>query len=369
MTEPTPKPPSSTVAKVGASTGIVAIVLMIAGYLIPLLPIIGVPKDASDKAQQAYQWAKDHPEEMAVIQKQLDGIIRPVTPVNPPAPVVPVTPPVVNPPVVPPVVPVTPIVPPVVVPPVVPVNPTPPVIPVTPVNPPTPPTLLPQAVVVVSDSMGKQIIGTPVAFVDPNKPFVVHSKGSIHAEMPGSISWVIDKSSPQDVDAIPYPDGSGYFCVLRNKATATFSLAVASSGQVSQAMVRVTCNNGPQPPPDVTPVDPKPVDPKPDPTPAVSNVRVMLIYDPMFDSPQQAIIRSAFNWWEELKVKGNDYRFYTTGTADVKGKGALAYATSKQVSPPCLVAVSMTDGTPVDAIPSPSSVEEIDSWLKKIVRK
>ncbi|NCX55915.1 MAG: hypothetical protein EBW87_01760 [Burkholderiaceae bacterium] len=145
--------------------------------------------------------------------------------------------------------------------------------------------------------MGKQIIGNPVVFVDPNKPFVVHSKGSIHAEMPGSISWVIDKSSPQDVDAIPYPDGSGYFCVLRNKSTATFSLAVASSGQVSQAMVRVTCNNGPMPPPDVTPVDPKPVDP----TPTVSNVRVMLIYDPMFDSPQQAIIRNAFNWWEELK--------------------------------------------------------------------
>lgn len=348
MTDPTPKPPASTVAKVGATTGIVAIMLMIAGYVVPLLPVFGVPKDISDKAQQAYQWAKDHPEEMAIIQKQLDGIVKPVTPPAP-SPVVP--------PVVPPTPP-TPPTPPVVVPPV-PVNP----------PPPTPPTLLPQATIVINDSMGKQVIGNPVFFVDPGRPFVVHSKGSVHADQPGSISWVVDKSSPQDVDAMPYPDGTGYFCVLRNRATATFSLAVASSGQVSQAMVRVTCNNGPQPPPDVTPVDPKPVDPKPDPTPAVSNVRVMLIYDPMFDSPQQAIIRNAFNWWEELKVKGNDYRFYTTGTADVKGKGALAYATSKQVSPPCLVAVSMTDGTPVDAIPSPSSVEEIDSWLKKIVRK
>ena len=360
MTEPTPKPPASTVAKVGASTGILAIVLMIAGYVIPLLPSFGVSKDISDKAQQAYQWAKDHPEEMAIIQKQLDGMVNPVKPVVPVNP--PVTPPVVN----PPVVPVTPVVPPVVNPPVVPVNPP---APVNPPQPPTPPTLLPQATIVINDSMGKQVIGNPVFFVDPGRPFVVHSKGSVHADQPGSISWVVDKSSPQDVDAMPYPDGTGYFCVLRNKATATFSLAVASSGQVSQAMVRVTCNNGPQPPPDVTPVDPKPVDPKPDPAPAVSNVRVMLIYDPMFDSPQQAIIRNAFNWWEELKVKGNDYRFYTTGTADVKGKGALAYATSKQVSPPCLVAVSMADGTPVDVIPSPSSVEEIDSWLKKIVRK
>lgn len=351
MTDPTPKPPASTVAKVGATTGIVAIMLMIAGYVVPLLPVFGVPKDISDKAQQAYQWAKDHPEEMAIIQKQLDGIVKPVTPPAP-SPVVP--------PVVPPTPP-TPPTPPVVVPPV-PVNPPPP-------TPPTPPTLLPQAMIVINDSMGKQVIGNPVFFVDPGRPFVVHSKGSVHADQPGSISWVVDKSSPQDVDAMPYPDGTGYFCVLRNRATATFSLAVASSGQVSQSMVRVTCNNGPQPPPDVTPVDPKPVDPKPDPTPTVSNVRVMLIYDPMFDSPQQAIIRNAFNWWEELKVKGNDYRFYTTGTTDVKGKGALAYATSKQVSPPCLVAVSMTDGTPVDAIPSPSSVEEIDSWLKKIVRK
>lgn len=347
MTEPTPKPPSSTFAKVGASTGIVAIVLMIAGYLIPLLPVIGVPKDAADKAQQAYQWAKDHPEEMAIIQKQLDEIIKPVTPVNPPAPVVPVTPPVVNPPVVPPVVPVTPVVPPVVVPPVVPVNPP---------TPPTPPTLLPQAVIVINDSMGKQVIGNPVFFVDPGRPFVVHSKGSVHADQPGSVSWVVDKSSPQDVDAIPYPDGTGYFCVLRNRSTATFSLAVASSGQVSQAMVRVTCNNGPQPPPDVTPVDPKPVDPKPvvDNTP----VSLYLVYNPQTDTPDVAIIRNNVAWWDKFEKSGNKWQFFTVGTQNPVGTKAMQFAAANGISAPFFV-VEKPDGTPVKAFKPPMTVDGI----------
>lgn len=332
--------PSSTVAKVGATSGVLALVMMIAGYIIPMLPAFGVPKDISDKAQQAYQWAKDHPDEIKAIQDQLEG--KKSTPNPAPSPT-PAPPPVI---VTPPA--------PVVVPPV------PAPVPV-PVNPP-PPLLLPLAAIVVSDSSGKPIVGG----VDCGRPFVVHSKGSIHAESSGSISWVIDKSNPQDVDAIPYPDGTGYFCVLRNKATATFSLAVASAGQVSQAMVRVTCNTGPMPPPDVTP-DPKP-EPKPEPTPALSQVRLMLLYDPMFDSPQQAKIRNADTWWEGVRSQGNDYRFYTTGTNDAKGKAALAYATSKQVSPPCLVASTMSDVL-VDAIPSPSSVEEIEGWLKKITRK
>lgn len=340
--------PSSTVAKVGATSGVLALVMMIAGYIIPLLPAFGVPKDISDKAQQAYQWAKDHPDEIKAIQDQLEGKKSTPSPSPAPAPQ-PAPQPAPSPqPVI-----VTPPAP-VVVPPV------PAPVPV-PVNPP-PPLLLPLATIVVSDSTGKPVVGG----VDCGRLFVVQSKGSIHADSPGSVSWVVDKSSPQDVDAIPYPDGTGYACVLRNKATATFSLAVASAGQVSQAMVRVTCNTGPMPPPDVTP-EPKP-EPKPEPTPALSQVRLMLLYDPMFDSPQQAKIRNADTWWEGIRSQGNDYRFYTTGTNDTKGKAALAYATSKQVSPPCLVASTMSDVL-VDAIPSPSSVEEIEGWLKKITRK
>lgn len=335
MTDPTPKPPASTVAKVGATTGIVAIMLMIAGYVVPLLPVFGVPKGISDKAQQAYQWAKDHPEEMAIIQKQLDGIVKPVTP---PAPS----------PVVPPVVPPTPPTPPVVVPPV-PVNPPPP-------TPPTPPTLLPQATIVINDSMGKQVIGNPVFFVDPGRPFVVHSKGSVHADQPGSISWVVDKSSPQDVDAMPYPDGTGYFCVLRNRATATFSLAVASSGQVSQSMVRVTCNNGPQPPPDVTPVDPKPVDPKPvvDNTP----VSLYLVYNPQTDTPDVAIIRNNVEWWDKFEKSGNKWQFFTVGTQNPVGTKAMQFAAANGISAPFFV-VEKPDGTPVKAFKPPMTVDGI----------
>lgn len=338
--------PSSTVAKVGATSGILAIVMMIASYFIPLLPSFGVSKDISDKAQQAYQWAKDHPEEMAVIQKQLDGIVKP-QPIPVPTPPAPVPTPVPTPTPVP-VPPVTPVVPP---PPPVPV----PVPPVVPVNPPTP-TLLPLATVVVADTQGKQIIGNPVVFVESGRPFVVNSKGSIHADLPGSVSWVIDKSSPQDVDAIAYPDGSGYFCVLRNRSTATFSLAVASSGQVSQAMVRVSCNNGPMPPPDVTPVDPKPVDPKPvvDNTP----VSLYLVYNPQTDTPDVAIIRNNVSWWEKFEKAGNKWQFFTVGTQNPVGTKAIQFAAASGVSAPFFV-VEKPDGTPVKAFKPPLTVDGI----------
>lgn len=348
---PTPTPPPQPQnTKLVAGIGITAIASMLLSVAVSLGWI--KPSDADQFKKMADVFG---PIIQQVIDKKMDSNKNPVDPPAPVVPPVPVNPPQPTPP--------TPFVP-VVVPPSPTPQPAPQPAPPTP-NPvpvpiPVPPTLLPEATIVVMDPQGNPITGG----VDCGRPFVVHSKGSTHADTPGSLNWIIDKSAPDDVDAIPYPDGSGYVCVLRNGGSATFVLSVASAGHVNSALVRVTCNKGPQPPPDVNPT------PTPNPVPVTQTyVKLFLIYDPMHDSPQQAIVRDSFSVWNSFKTRGHDYGFYTVNMNDPNGKAMMAYAVKKGLSLPCVVAASITGNTPIDAIPSPATVIDVDKWLTKISGK
>ena len=140
-----------------------------------------------------------------------------------------------------------------------------PVVPVPVVNPPSP-TPIDEGVKVIQH--GKPVVGP----VEPNRQFSLVPDDGL------TLTESIESADEDDIDCEPVAftvDGKSktkLICTIRNGKV----LSVIVTGGNKPAIVRVTCNTAPNPPP-VDPT-PKPVDPVPNPSPVINaGVRVVLL--------------------------------------------------------------------------------------------
>lgn len=132
---------------------------------------------------------------------------------------------------------------------------------------PIPPTPINNGVSIV-DKHGKPIAGP----VDPGRQFSLVPDDGL------TLTESIESADEDDIDcepvtfAVDEKSKTKLLCTIRNGKT----LSVIVTGGNKPAIVRVTCNTAPNPPP-VDPT-PKPVDPPPNPSPVVqAGVRVVLL--------------------------------------------------------------------------------------------
>lgn len=119
--------------------------------------------------------------------------------------------------------------------------------------------------IVITDEQGKPITA---ATIDAGILFQVGSNvGGTDA------SWTVSRNG--DVSIVTLANNAGYVCYLKPGAWVEFHLTDFGSRKNSQ--LRITCNKGPQPPPNPTPDQPT-VDVKPTPKPA-GEMRVFVVYE------------------------------------------------------------------------------------------
>lgn len=145
-----------------------------------------------------------------------------------------------------------------------PIDPKPVVVPVVPIVP-----IPGGSKIIVSDEQGKPIASATV------EAGVLFQVGTTVAA--GNAGWTVSKNG--DVKLVTLAHDGGYVCYLNPGAWVEFHLIDYGTRQTS--VLRITCNQGPQPPPipvvDVKPT-PAPVDVKPTPKPA-TGLRVLVVYE------------------------------------------------------------------------------------------
>jgi len=123
--------------------------------------------------------------------------------------------------------------------------------------------------IVVTDEQGKPITSATV------EAGVLFQVGTTVAA--GNAGWTVSKNG--DVKLVTLAHDGGYVCYLNPGAWVEFHLIDYGTRQTS--VLRITCNQGPQPPPipvvDIKPT-PTPVDVNPTPKPA-TGLRVLVVYE------------------------------------------------------------------------------------------
>lgn len=121
--------------------------------------------------------------------------------------------------------------------------------------------------IVVTDETGKSIAASTV---EPGTLFQVSS--TVAAANAG---WSVSRNG--DVRIVTLPGSAGFVCYLNPGAWVEFHLT--DYGTRQQVVLRISCNQGPQPPPGPKPIDPVPtVEVKPTPKPA-TDLRVLVVYE------------------------------------------------------------------------------------------
>lgn len=223
-----------------------------------------------------------------------------------------------------------------------PVDPTPKPKPVDPL--PTPPAGL---AILVSDETGKPITSSTV---EAGSLFRVSAVGA-----KGEISWQSVKSG--DVRLSASTDGKEFAGYLSPGQWVDFGLTDYESRK--QLSVRISCNQGPRPPPNVVPVDP--VDPDP-PGPEVGRVSLAVVYDVKKISPETAIVLNSTDVFNEFTAAGSEWLFYSIQTPEPLGKQAVEDAGDTL---PALVIYRKGDRNHLATVPLPKTVEDLRATVAK----
>lgn len=350
-------PAAKTGIAVGATGGLVALLMLIWSIVAPFLP---------DSAKTVVQPIADkviaNKDKIDALEQQFEAWISKTHPVTPVTPVVPI------------VTPVTPVVP--VTPTIAPLTPAEqqaaidkaiqdaldkwkhaqPPIPPTPVivNPtPAPGTLK----LILTDEQKNAVTSMTV---DANTMIQVTLTGAV-----GEIVWHITPGGSVSQQALP--KNLGLTFELRTMAS-WVSIVAVDIGSGQSVSARITANQGAQPPPIpnvpvvVNPVDPpKPVQPIAPVVPVKRHLFLSVVEDPLNRTADTAIVLSAVKAWNGFRTDGDDYRFYDIRTTEEKGKRAVQSAGALL---PALVIHDMDTGGLLTAVALPKTIDGVTQVVK-----
>lgn len=136
--------------------------------------------------------------------------------------------------------------------------------------------------------------------VDAGQLFRVSAKNA-----KGKVAWQPVKHG--DIHLVATTDGTEYAGYLQSGQWIDFGLT--DYGSQKQVSMRISCNQGPMPPP-VDPVVVDPVGPPPAPKPVVANTAVSLyvLYNKDI-SADAAMIMTSTDLWDSFKKNGSEWRF------------------------------------------------------------
>lgn len=184
---------------------------------------------------------------------------------------------------------------------------------------------------------------------------------AVHAEAPSSLIWIVE---PASIQVERFPDGQALVLTSTlTPSTITVTQLVTKSDSIAWQRLRIVCGKGAQPPP--IPDNPPPSTQRP--------VRISLISDAMKAGSDEVIIRNATQFWNNIKLQGNDWIFYESTTPEGKGKALIDAAETfladnkmKEVPFPILVYEEISSEKILSVIKLPASYEAIEAELKKV---
>lgn len=217
---------------------------------------------------------------------------------------------------------------------------------VVPPNP-EPPTGLLE--IVVSDEAGKPITSPSV---EAGQLFRVSAKGAT-----GSIGWQPVKHGPVKLSASV--DGTEYTGYLTTGQWVDFGLT--DFGSKKQLSIRISCNQGPMPPPPVTPDDGQAPAPQPPPV-KPGKVSLIVLYDATTITPDTAIVLNALPVWQSFTTDGHDWRFVNTEDDTLLGQRTKKDASGTTI--PALLIYDKQSQSKLSSQPLPMTTEELISVVK-----
>lgn len=184
----------------------------------------------------------------------------------------------------------------------------------------------------------------------------------------GTLLWIID---PPTVAVTSFPDGSTQILTTPTEPATISVLQIAATSNdedfkksIRFARVRYLIRvGGWKPGPTPNP------QPSPNPTPiAQRSVRVSLLSDASKAAKEETIIRNSTQFWNSLKLRGNDWIFFDTLDQTERSKRLISAAATAKIIPPVLIFedVSTAEIKVLSVIPLPKDFDTIEAELKKV---
>jgi hypothetical protein len=192
----------------------------------------------------------------------------------------------------------------------------------------------------VTDEQGKPIAGT----VEAGQLFRVSPKNA-----KGKVAWQASKNGA--VRLVASTDGTEHFGYLEDGQWIDFALT--DFEQQKQVTLRITCNQGPQPPPVVD--NTKPV-------PSKGPVSLFVLYDKNLPASAAAIMTST-DVWNSFKANGSDWRFLSVADQTVLGMKVKDDNGNTQI--PSLLIYERASMRLLSTQPLPLTTEALISVVKK----
>ena len=186
--------------------------------------------------------------------------------------------------------------------------------------------------------------------VDAGQLFRVSAKNA-----KGKVAWQPVKHG--DIHLVASTDGTEYAGYLQSGQWIDFGLT--DYGSQKQVSMRISCNQGPMPPP-VDPVVVDPVGPQPAPVPPVTKavVSVFVLYNKDI-SADAATIMTATDVWDSFKKNGSEWRFVNSEDDTAIAEKIKADGTGTSV--PSLLIYERSSMKLLKAQPLPLTVDELRS--------
>lgn len=216
---------------------------------------------------------------------------------------------------------------------------------VVPPNP-KPPTGLLE--ILVSDETGKPITASTV---EPGQLFRISAKGAA-----GSIGWQPVKHGAVKLSSSV--DGTEYTGYLTAGQWVDFGLT--DFGSKKQLSVRISCNQGPMPPPDVPDNGDQT---EPEPVVSKGKVSLVVLYDKETITPDTAIVLNALPVWQTFTTAGHEWRFVNTQDDSLIGQTSKRDAGNTSI--PTLLIYDKQSKSKLSSQPLPMTTEELLSVVKK----
>jgi hypothetical protein len=192
----------------------------------------------------------------------------------------------------------------------------------------------------VTDEQGKPITG----IVEAGQLFRVSPKNA-----KGKVAWQASKNGP--VRLVASTDGTEHFGYLEDGQWIDFALT--DFEQQKQVTLRITCNQGPQPPPVVD--NTKPV-------PSKGPVSLFVLYDKNLPASAAAIMTST-DVWNSFKANGSEWRFLNTSDQTVLGMKIKSDNGNTEI--PSLIVYEKASMRLLSTQPLPLTTEALISVVKK----
>lgn len=197
--------------------------------------------------------------------------------------------------------------------------------------------------IALTDEAGKAITASTV---DPGLLFRVSAKNAT-----GKVAWQPVKHG--DIHLMSSTDGTEFVGYLQPGQWVDFGLT--DFGSQKQVSMRISCNQGPQPPPAPDTVDP----PAPHPPVEKSAVSLIVLYDRLTVTPDHAIVLNDVEFWDSFKAAGNTWRFLNNNDDTLLAQTAKKDRGDTVM--PTLLIYNQTTQKLLKAMPLPSTKDEIKS--------